>query len=230
MKRFLILSFCLLLVNTAYANEDLLVKQNTIQSRIDRIGTEILNANQLEKRVLFVYDKPTKIKALKDSKTLSKRQVIIYSDAYPYIENDDELAGYIARKIPIAIRSYNGVGNGWLSSLKIKAAPKKYEILSDKLAVDYMVKAGYNPLGLITLIHKTCPQARQDTFSGSNLTSKRLAYIYERIYTKYPYFLVNNTYLDNPYYQNFLLTSRANRKLVQLKVENPKRANEYKYE
>ena len=58
-----------------------------------------------------------------------------------------------------------------------------------------MVKAGYNPLGLITYIHKTVPQARQDKISSNNLTSKRLANIYEKIYMQYPSFLVNNTYI-----------------------------------
>ena len=73
---------------------------------------------------------------------------------------------------------------------------------------------------LITFINKTCPQTRQDVFSSRNLTSKRLAHIYQRIYTKYPSFLANNTYLYNDYYQNFLLTSQENRKLLQEKIEN----------
>ena len=82
-----------------------------------------------------------------------------------------------------------------------------------------MVKAGYNPLGLITYINKTCPQKRQDTFSSNNLTSKRLAHIYEYIYMKHPNFIINNQYINNEYYQNFLLTSQENRRLLKEKVE-----------
>jgi hypothetical protein len=160
---------------------------------------------------------------------LTKRQVVVFGDAYKNIETDDELAGYIAREIPAAIRSYKG-GTGFLSSVKVKAAPKKYELVFDKLAVDYMVKAGYNPLGLITYINKSYPQARQDTFSSTNLTSKRLAYIYERIYMQYPSFLVNNTYLENEYYQNFLLTSIENRKKVLEKSKKPMESKGIKYE
>ena len=93
-----------------------------------------------------------------------------------------------------------------------------------------MVKAGYNPLGLITYINKTCPQARQDKISGSNLTSRRLAYIYEKIYTQYPNFLVNNAYINNEYYQNFLLTSLENRKKVAEKSRNPLTTKGLKYE
>ena len=44
------------------------------------------------------------------------------------------------------------------------------------------------------------------------------AVIYEYIYTKYPYFLKNNIYIDNKYYQNFLLTSINNRKMLEEKV------------
>ena len=74
-----------------------------------------------------------------------------------------------------------------------------------------MVKAGYNPIALITFIQKTVPQKRYDTISTKNLTSKRLAHIYEYIYTKYPY------------YQNFLLTSQNNRRMLEEKVKNNSR-------
>lgn len=207
-----------------------LLKENAIQTRINNVGTKILNSNKLEKRVTFVYDETGKKKLLNADKSLTKRQVVVFGNAYKNIETDDELAAYIAREIPVALRSYDGLGNGLLSSVKIKAAPKKYELVFDKLAVDYMVKAGYNPLGLITYINKSCPQMRQDKFSGNNLTSKRLAYIYEKIYIQYPSFLVNNTYLQNEYYQNFLLTSLENRKKVAEKAKNPKASKGIKYE
>ena len=220
MKRFLII-FAALACTSVFATDDsFLIEQNTINCRINKVGTKILNANQIEKRVIFAYDKAAKVSALKGTNSLTKRQVVVYADAYKDIETEDELAAYIAREIPAALRSYDGVASGWLSSAKIKAAPKKYELVFDKFAIDYMVKAGYNPLALIVFINKTCPQKRQDVISSNNLTSKRLAHIYEYIYMKHPSFLVNNTYLENDYYQNFLLTSQANRKLLEEKVKN----------
>lgn len=231
MKKLISLILLLFIANSAFAaEEEQIIKLRDINSRINKIGTEILNSNRLEKRVIFTYSEEEKLEILKNAATLKKRQVVVYADAYNNIDNDDELAGYIAREIPLAIRSYDGIGNGWLSAVKMKAAPKKYEIICDKLAVDYMVKAGYNPLGLITFINKAYPQVRQDRISMRNLTSKRLAYIYERIYNKYPEFLVNNTYLDNKYYQNFLLTSLTNRLLVEAKAKNPRYAKDLKYE
>lgn len=230
MQKILLLALALIFSSATFAsNDNILIKENQIQSRINHVGAKILNANKFEQRVTFVYSECGKKQLLKADDTLTKRQVVVFGDAYKNIENDDELAGYIAREIPAAIRSYKG-GTGFLSSVKVKAAPKKYELVFDKLAVDYMVKAGYNPLGLITYINKSYPQARQDTFSSTNLTSKRLAYIYERIYMQYPSFLVNNTYLENEYYQNFLLTSIENRKKVLEKSKKPMESKGIKYE
>ena len=230
MKNLLILFLSLLIIPSVLADETSLIENNTINCRINRIGTKILNANKIEKRVIFTYDKAAKIEALKGTKNLTDRQVVVYSDAYKNIETDEELAAYISREIPVALRSYNGIASGWLSSAKIKAAPKKYEIVFDKFAVDYMVKAGYNPLALIVHINKTYPQKRHDLISSHNLTSKRLAQIYEYIYMKYPSFLINNTYLKNDYYQNFLLTSQNNRKLLQEKIKANDLKRNLKYE
>lgn len=230
MKKILLSLLMLSFSMAVYAiGDEQLATENKIQARINNVGTQILNSNQFEQRVIFAYDAEGKKSLLKADKSITKRQVVVFGDAYKNIESDDELAGYIAREIPAAIRSYKG-GKGLLSSIQLKAAPKKYELVFDKLAVDYMVKAGYNPLGLITYIHKTSPQARQDKFSNKNLTSKRLATIYEKIYVQYPSFLVDNTYLKNEYYQNFLLTSIENRKKVAEKAKSPLTTKGLKYE
>lgn len=44
--------------------------------------------------------------------------------------------------------------------------------------------------------------------------------VYEYIYKKYPEYLVNNPYKENPFYQNFLLTSKENREKFQQKVKS----------
>ena len=187
-------------------------------TKINSTAFNILNRNKIEKRVVFVYEDEDKKNLLTSDKTLTKREVVVYRDIYKAVENDDELAAMISREISFAIRSFDVVCNGFLRALQVKAAPKKFEIVADKRAVDYMVNAGYNPIALIIYILKTSPQLRYDLISTHNLTSKRLAVIYEYIYTKYPYFLKNNTYIDNKYYQNFLLTSVNNRKMLEEKI------------
>ena len=222
MKKILLTALAILFINcTCFAiNENDLIEENSIQTKIDKIGTQILNANKIQKRIIFVYDKDAKDTLLTMDKTVTSRQIILYKQYYKFIEDDNELAAYIARGISNSSRTFEGMGNGWLTAVQVKAAPKKFEMVADKRAVDYMVKAGYNPLALITFINKAFPQHYQDLISNKNLTSKRLAHIYEYIYIKYPYFLANNEYLENPYYQNFLLTSVDNRRRFEEKIKN----------
>ncbi len=213
-----ILTIFLLPVYVFAATEEEIVQDLTIQNQISNIGMKILNSNKIDKRIVFTYSKEDK--KFKGVPELTKRQIIIYQDTLQYAEYEDEVAAMLSRKISDALKSFDGAWGGMVSAAQVKMAPKKYEMVADKRAVDFMVKAGYNPLGLITFINKSCPQRRFDRFSNHNLTSKRLANIYEYIFTKYPYFLANNTYLENPVYQNFLLNSVNNRKLLESKIRS----------
>lgn len=222
MKKFLILFSVLILgAGTVLATEQSeIIKEQTIQERINSVGMKVLNANQIDKRIIFVYDKAEKKSILKSADELTKRQIIITEGEYKFVANDDELAAFVSRGISMALKSYGGIWRGGLNAIQVKAAPKLYEIVADKRAVDFMVTAGYDPIAMITFINKSQPQKRYDTFSGSNLTSKRLAIIYEYIYTKYPYYLANNKYIEDESYQNFLLTSIDNRKKLEDKIKN----------
>lgn len=209
---------CVFSIDTQSAEQ--LSKEQEIQSRIDKVGTDLLNFNKIPRRIVFVYDKRDKKKFLTTDKTLTKRQIILYDGTYQYIQTDDELAAALGREIAIAMKSYSGIWGGTLDSLEVALGSKKFETVADKRAVDYMVNAGYNPLALIVFINKTCPQKRFDRFSRHNLTSKRLARIYEYITYKYPEYLKDNDYVNNEYYQNFLLNSVENRRMLQIKIEN----------
>lgn len=225
MKRLLTTLICIMiLAPCAYSldseNAEQLLKEQEIQTRIDKIGINLLNYNKIPRRIVFVYDKREKKKFLTTDKALTKRQIILYDGLYQSIQTDDELAAMLAREISTAIKSYSGIWGGMLDSLEVALGSKKFETVADKRAVDYMVNAGYNPLALIVYINKTCPQKRFDKFSRHNLTSKRLARIYEYITYKYPDYLKNNDYINNEYYQNFLLNSIENRRMLQVKIEN----------
>lgn len=195
-------------------------EEQQIQNRVDNVGIKLLNANKIQKRVIFVYSEEDKQGLLDLDKTLYSGQVIIYKNIYKSIENDDELAAGLARGIANAVKSQTGFWKGTLTAIQMRAAPKKYEIIADKRGVDLMVSAGFQPVGMILFINKTTPQKRHDLLSNKNLASKRLATIYEYIYTKYPYYLVNNVYFENEFYQNFLLNSQENRKLLEEKIKS----------
>lgn len=231
LKKLVLILMILAISSSARANEDMaaLENENSIQTRIDNIGTKLLNHNKITKRVVFTYTTKDKRQLLSTDKSLTKRQVIIYDGLYQSVQTDDELAAMLAREISTAVKSYSGIWGGSLDSLEVYLGAKKFETVADKRAVDYMVEAGYNPLALIVFINKTCPQKKFDRFSRHNLTSKRLARIYEYITYKYPQYLENNEYINNEYYQNFLLTSLENRKKLENKIKN-NLTEEVKYE
>ncbi len=231
LKKLVLILMILAISSSARANENMaaLENENSIQTRIDNIGTKLLNHNKITKRVVFTYTTKDKRQLLSTDKSLTKRQVIIYDGLYQSVQTDDELAAMLAREISTAVKSYSGIWGGSLDSLEVYLGAKKFETVADKRAVDYMVEAGYNPLALIVFINKTCPQKKFDRFSRHNLTSKRLARIYEYITYKYPQYLENNEYINNEYYQNFLLTSLENRKKLENKIKN-NLTEEVKYE
>ncbi len=202
---------------TVQDGSSILIDDIKIQNYISNVGLKILNANKIDKRMTFVFHR--KDAKIKGEPSLTRRQIIIYKNDIKFVADDAELAAYLSREIAKGVESYDGIWNGVVSSAQMKLAPKKFEIFFDKRAVDYMVTAGYNPLALITFMNKSYEQKRFDKISNHNLTSKRLAYIYEYIYTKYPYFLADNEYIKNESYQNFLLNSIENRKKLHEKIK-----------
>ncbi len=222
MKKFLVLFIgvvCLYLpVSAQEEHSGCYLHDMPVQKRINETGFRILNANKIGKHIVFSYN--NKEALVKGDPAVIKRQIVIYDKDLKQAETDDELAALIAREISNSRKTFDGALGGFMSSLQVKMAPKKYEVVADKRAVDYLVYAGYNPLGLITYINKAYPQARQDVVSRRNLTSKRLMYIYEKIYFEYPYYLAQNEYINNPYYQNFLLNSIDNRRKLEQKIKN----------
>ena len=173
--------------------------------------------------MIFVYK--NKSEKINLEPGLTKRQIVVYDKFIQFASDDSEIGAILAREIAKSAESYSGGLKGLVSSAQVKCAPKKYEIFFDKRAVDYLVTAGYNPIALITYINKAYPQKRYDKFGRTNLTSKRLARIYEYIYTKYPIYLVNNEYLETEAYQNFLLTSAENRKKLAEKIKSGSKAD-----
>lgn len=193
-----------------------------IQDRMNKVGFRILNSNRIENRVCFKYiKKPDDYSVATDIRYMYfKRIVYITSQQAAYINDDNELAAVLSRRISQAVDSYDGIFRGYGSMLDYWVKPQKYNNKADKMAVDYMVNAGYNPLALIVILSKAVPQRRYDCLDSYSLTSRRMANIYEYIYNKYPAFLADNHYSDDVYYQNFLLTSRKNRSMLQTKIEN----------
>jgi hypothetical protein len=232
MKKLIFIWLALIICNfnIAFAqDEEALIRHDmSIQNRINHVGVRLLNANKIDVRMGFVYSKKG-TRTRSDLSSLKRRQILAYDKNIQFADSDAEIAAFLAREICKCSESYSGMGKGSVTALQILAAPKKYEMFFDKRAVDFMVTAGYNPLAMITYMNKAYPQKRQDLLSRTNLTSKRMANIYEYIYFKYPIFLAQNEYIRNEYYQNFLLTSQENRRKLHEKIKSGSR-EKIKYE
>lgn len=191
-------------------------KEGKYQKLITEIGFKILNENQIDKRVVFRYQTLRIINAFATPKD---KTVEVYKGILPQCDSEDELAAVIAHEIAHQLDFYKGYGH----TFAMQFVPRKYEYKADKVGVDLMAKAGYNPLAMIVVFNKMMGQISpiRELFSTHPITSKRLMEIYEYVYVKYPDYLVKNTYKDNIYYQNFLLTSAENRKKLENSLKNP---------
>ncbi len=191
-----------------------------LQTRMNAVGFRILNTNRIEKRFTFMAINRVYTRDFWTDVSSVNRIVWIKPVVIPYIDSDDELAAILSHSLAHGIDTYEGVLRGYVSILNYWVAPNKYDLKADKIAVDFMVNAGYNPLAIITILNKIGKQYRYDILSNHTLVSRRMMIIYEYIYTKYPSILVENEYKDNIYYQNFLLTSRNNRMKLLEKVKS----------
>jgi len=201
-----------------------------LQERMNAVGFNILNSNRIEHRMIFRVVNRVYTRDIWADVSSVNRTVWIKPCIRPYIDSDDELAGILSHQISHGVDTYEGILRGYVSILNYWVAPNKYDLKADKRAVDYMVNAGYNPLALIVIMNKIGQQYRYDVFSNHTLISRRMMRIYEYIYTKYPSILADNDYKDNVYYQNFLLTSRKNRLMLQDRIQNnSKKKLDYSY-
>lgn len=204
---FLAVAIIMLFSTTCIADELDLDKETKYQKQIMETGFKILNANRIDKRITFRYINNNKVNAYAVAKG---KNVLVFKGILPYFDDEDELAGIISHEIAHNIDFHMGF---W-KRLSMRFAPKKYEIKADKKAVDYMVNAGYDPIAMIIAMNKlTGEPCWFEKSSAHPKGSKRLAYVYEYIYKKYPAYLVDNQGFINRFMQ-FLSFKAFSRHLV----------------
>ena len=207
----------------------------TAADRVAPVGKVIVEKNSLPAKLQFKLVDET----VDNSKTSTTNIVQISKADLTYAGNDNEVAAVVAYELGQIINGKTGKDN-------IRAAAKA--MLAEKLskdnivnttansefwnsktalrdkkeadmtAVDLMVKAGYNPVALITIYNKTLAQTRYEWCHFYPLATKRMVNIYEHIYKKYPQYLTNNVYENNIYYKNFLSTTGKEMKKIEKKL------------
>lgn len=190
-------------------------KEGKTEALIGEIGYKILNSNRIPYRVAFMTKKCKEPNAFS---TYRAGAVYVCDSLVKYSQDENEVAAVLAHEISHAVDYRQGIFRGYFTYLSVNT--KRNEYKADKRGVDYMVKAGYNPLGMILLLNRIAPEERYDWCSTHPLASRRLAEVYEYIYLKYPQYLVQNEYKNNMIYQNFLLTSRENRQKLEENIKN----------
>lgn len=207
MKKFLVLLGVLLIGTYALAEEVYVIrgvnlgnfwkKKGIDEEKVLNVGQKIMIDNKIAKRVpIFV----TNNKSVNASSNRYDKTVTINSGAFLYIDNDDELAYILAHEIAHSVESYGGM----IKYIAIGANSKKYEQKADLNGIDYMVRAGYDPIAAITMGNKIFGEPILD-WGCSYLHpkgSKRLIEMYKYIYVKYPQYL-NSPLTHTPSYKNF---------------------------
>ena len=207
MKKFLVLIGLLLLGTCALADEVMVIrnvnfnnfwkKKGIDEEKVLSVGQKIMLDNKIPKRVpIFVVNN----KSVNASANLYDKTVTINSGAFLYIDNDDELAYVLAHEIAHSVDAYGGM----IKYMAMGANSKKYEQKADLNGIDYMVKAGYDPIAAITMGNKIFGEPIWDwgcTYLHPK-GSKRLIEMYKYIYVKYPQYL-NSPLTRTPSYKNF---------------------------
>ena len=187
------------------------------QNQIRDIGYKLLNSNEIDKRMTFGYSL-----AYKDPNayaSLKSRQIVVNKGLMDMITKDDELAFILGHEISHAIDSYWGPLNGLFYNPQFNFVHRRIESRCDLRSIDFMVKAGYNPVAGLIITNKLIDQPVTDYFRTHPMGTKRLATMYVYIKNTYPEFLKENEYTKDPVYQNILLTCQKDIEKLEEKLK-----------
>lgn len=226
MKKILVLLGVLLIGSCSFAEEILVIKNVNMsnfwrkkgidEEKVLQVGQKIMISNRIPKRVPIFVDGEKK--TINANSNLYDKRVTVYAGMFLYMDNDDELAYVLSHEIAHSVEAYGGM----IKYLAMNANSKKYEQKADLNGIDYMVKAGYDPIAAITMGNKIFGEPVWDW--GFTYThpkgSKRLLDMYKYIYVKYPQYL-NSPYTQTASYKNF--TYSMNKEIKEFQQKQKRR-------
>ena len=196
-------------------------KSPTMTKRINDICDNLLEKNKISTKVRMKLRKTNKVNAYASM----SREIVVFSGLVKICENDDELAGVIAHELGHIVNAHvyklnavNAVAQTSLhvakevpivalpAALVYKVGFKKWmrmdEYESDVTAVDLLVGAGYNPLGMVSIIQKISGEKYADFLATHPSGEKRTLYIYDYIAKAYPQYIEKG--FDTESFEEFL--------------------------
>lgn len=208
MKKILLLLFFIsAVIIPSYAADTNWTNTSSV-NRVNTIGKAILSKNNLPTRVTFKVVETDEINAYANS----DKEICVFTGLLKYVNNDSELAGVIAHEIghivnnhiakqsvantvtTSAIKVANLTGKmGALSTvgayaandLAMKKVSRSEEYEADITGTDLMIKAGYNPLAMVSFLYKIGGNYKDFT-SDHPSGDKRTMHIYDYITYTYP--------------------------------------------
>ena len=197
MKKFLLIILMFFIQNMAFSElvfieynvnmENFWQKYGFENQKVQNVSRRIIHANSLKRAPVYVVRK--KVRAEVYCNIYSKK-IIMTQGVLQYLSNDDELAFLLAQQLAFVQEPYDGI----IKMAAISVNHKKYMYKADLRAIDYMVKAGFNPVAAIIAGNKLFAEPIWDwgfTYREP-AGSKRLLKMYEYIYKKYPSYLDSN--------------------------------------
>ena len=221
--------------------------------KVNTIGQKILKANSLPTQVEFKVSDEDHVNAYA---TIDK-QVYVYKGLLEFVQDDTELAAVISHELGHIINGHCArqtilsavmadVVSGATANTNLSDTPniaqnlvslkmsRNDEYEADITGAELMQNAGYNPLGMISVLNKICENSI-DVFSTHPSGEKRLMNIYNYMVYVYPD-LAKKTYNSDSYKaaytvikanrdkinKNEKTLSKHNKKMAKLKAKRAK--------
>ena len=212
-------------------------QKQTMTRRINDICDRLLERNKISTKVTMKLRKTSKVNAYANM----GREIVVFSGLIKICENDDELAGVIAHELGHLVNAHvyklNAVNAVAYTTLQVAnevpvvAVPaaliysvgfKKWmrmdEYEADITSVDLLVGAGYNPLGMLSILQKITGEKYIDFLKTHPSGEKRALYIYDYIAHTYPEFIEKG--FDTESYEEFLYYLED---VLQERAQNPEK-------
>lgn len=202
-----------------------------LQAMVDRIGRKILKANNITTSITFKYDPSDVANANTNfsGRIRVYKGLIKYcedEDELAYVighEIGHAVSHHVAKGVAIGVGGavastaasiavehatksvWAGLGVGAATDVLVglgqNKASRVMETNADLLSMDYVVKAGYNPLASIAIMNKI-GENYVDFWADHPSTDKRIVMMYDYIKKKYPEYLANG--YDSYFYDKAL--------------------------
>jgi len=172
--------------------------------RVNNVGKKILKANNVNYNIQFKVSDTDDVNAYANI----NKEIYVYRGLLEFVDNDEELAGVISHEMGHIINGHcakqtvlatgiataasmvnvNSLTKAVGQELATSKISRNDEFEADLTGVDLMTKAGYNPLGMVSLLQKIS-SSYIDIMQSHPSGEKRVLNAYDYINYNYPTYI-----------------------------------------